>query len=103
MRNLEGATHFRWSRVLTLEKLGSLQLLAGRSPEARRTLEILLSEEPSNATALNGLAYLCMLSGELETALEYASRAVEEDPLNPELQDNLRLIQEAISEKRARP
>lgn len=101
MQNLEGAARFRWKRILTLEKLGSLQLLTGRTQEARRTLETLLSEKPSNGTALNGLAYLCMMSGELESALQYASRAFEQDPLNPELKDNLHLIQDAIREKQS--
>lgn len=71
-------------------QLGGLYDTDGKKDLARRNYETALKLDPSNAYALNNLAYLIVEgNGDLDLALTYASRAKAKLPNHPEINDTL--------------
>ncbi len=69
---------------------GSVEIASGAEDRALETFERILALEPESVVALNFIAYHSSETGNnLETALEYAIRAVELVPLNPRVRDTL--------------
>ena len=62
----------------------------GKNDAARKDYEVALKADPTNALALNNLAYLITeANGDLDLALTYASRAKQKWPNHPEINDTL--------------
>lgn len=69
---------------------GAVELASGAEDDAIETFERILALEPDSVVALNFIAYHWSERGKhLETALEYATRAVELVPENPRVRDTL--------------
>lgn len=70
--------------------LGMLEAATGNSAAAIAHFRKVIESQPENATALNNLAYLLAESGNTsEEPLQYAQKAVELQPDNPEFEDTL--------------
>jgi tetratricopeptide (TPR) repeat protein len=74
----------------TLFVLADVYADAGRAADAEKALRLVLTTEPSNASALNYLGYLLASRGEqLDEAIRLVQKALEAEPDNPAYLDSL--------------
>jgi hypothetical protein len=92
---LERALEFSWRTQILLEQLGPLQLGLEDFGGAERTYRQLLAIDPRNASALNELAFLAYLRGDLEEAQSLMRKALVQDEDNPQYQQNLNRLRAA--------
>jgi hypothetical protein len=95
LANLERALRIGGREAFLLEQLGRLQLESQRLETAEYTFRQLLELEPHNRTALNELAYLAFARGDLDSAASLLRQALERQPGDEELQENLRRVEAA--------
>lgn len=69
--------------------LGRAYLQLAQREEAQRHFELVLSHNPNNATALNGLSVIANYQGRTPDALAYLQRAMKVDANNPMVLNNL--------------
>ncbi len=68
------------TNALTLVNVGTVQLMAGDKPSARRSFEAALAVDAGVARAHNSLGVIAMTEGRADEAVEHWRRAVELDP-----------------------
>jgi len=61
-------------------KLGTTQVLLNQMPEAAKTYQYILSENPDFISALTNMGYISLLSGDATKAKDYYDRALALDP-----------------------
>jgi Flp pilus assembly protein TadD len=74
---------------MLLEQLGPLQLDLEDYAGAERTYRRLLAQDSQNASALNELAFLVYVRGDLDEALSLMRKALALDADNPQYRKNL--------------
>jgi hypothetical protein len=93
---LERALEFGWRPQVLLEQLGPLQLDLEDYAGAEQTYRGLLAQDPRNASALNELAFLAYVRGDLDEALSLMRKALVLDADNPQYQQNLDRLRAAF-------
>jgi tetratricopeptide (TPR) repeat protein len=93
---LESALEFSWRPQILLEQLGPLQLGLEDYAGAEQTYRKLLAQDPRNAPALNELAFLVYVRGDLDEALALIRKAVALDADNPQYRQNLDRLRAAF-------
>jgi tetratricopeptide (TPR) repeat protein len=93
---LERALEFGWHPQTLLEQLGPLQLGLEDYAGAERTYRRLFAQDSRNAAALNELAFLVYLRGDLDEALSLMRKALVLDADNPQYQQNLDRLRAAF-------
>jgi tetratricopeptide (TPR) repeat protein len=93
---LERALEFSWRPQMLLEQLGPLQLTLEDYAGAEQTYRGLLAQEPRNASALNELAFLAYVRGDLDEALSLIRKALVLDADNPQYRQNLDRVRAAF-------
>ncbi|HSG09490.1 MAG TPA: tetratricopeptide repeat protein, partial [Longimicrobiales bacterium] len=94
---LRQALPFAWRTTWILEQIGPLLIELQRYAEAEETYHRLVELEPANAGALNELAFLSYVRGDLDRALGYIEEAVRLRPEDQEFRENLRRVTAARS------
>jgi hypothetical protein len=93
---LERALEFNWRPQMLLEQLGPLQLDLEDYAGAERTYRQLLAQDPRNTSALNELAFLVYVRGDLDQALSLTRKALVLDADNPQYRKNLDRLRAAF-------
>jgi tetratricopeptide (TPR) repeat protein len=93
---LERALEFGWRPEMLLEQLGPLQLDLEDYADAERTYRRLIARDPRNAPALNELAFLAYVRGDLDDALSLMRKALVLDADNPQYRQNLDRLRAAF-------
>ena len=101
--NLERTLAFGERRAFLLSQLGLLQLELNQHTDAMRTFEELLLEDPKSVLALNELSYLVYRAGDLDQALKLMERALEIEPGNESLRENLQRVEQERERIRSGP
>jgi hypothetical protein len=100
---LEHALEFNWRQQILLEQLGPLQLSLEDYAAAESTYRRLVAQDPRNAPALNELAFLAYLRGDLDQALSLMQKALALDDDNPQYRQNLDRLRAASDAAAERP
>lgn len=97
IRNFQHALKFGQQTEMLLEKIGSLQVKVGRSKDAEKTFQELISGYPRNAVAINELAFIASSKGDLKKAEQLLKQGLESDPDNPDLKANYERVIKALN------
>jgi hypothetical protein len=94
---LERALAFGWRPQRLLEQLGPLQLGLKDYAGAEATYRSLLALDSQNASALNELAFLAYVRGDLDEALSLVQEALRLDADNSKYRNNLDRLRAALA------
>ncbi len=90
INSLEKARVGQPDNTAIMTNLATLYDMENKRDVARKYYEMSIKADPNNAFALNNLAYLITeMNGDLDTALTYATRAKQQLPSHPEVNDTL--------------